>query len=633
MTVCEEDKLPIQFDRTINAREDYLQLQRTHEHRRKEFESSRLRWRSTRIGLMIILLGLVAVSLHFSLLALFSILLCVLVGFTLITAASGLEERAESRQRSEEIAIALSEASVARIDHRWHEFPVPEVSKAFQKSPLAIDLDLFGSASVMQRISVAESTTGRETLASWLLEPAGPDEILERQGVVGVLSRQPDWRFQLQLRCAAVERCPGQTSRLIDWAESAESRALHSVLDPYCKCVPLLGIAVVALLLVDLNLFAAAAISLLAVNFIVTIISSGDVHQHFRRLSVGPFSASFQPISNAFAHLRDAQVLKDLMPEAVDAGRQAATALRRLERLHALGSLSSNVLTMVYIYLPLQAFLLWDQQLYRLARKWRTECGSEVFGWFRMLGKTEALSSLAGVAYENPQWQFPLITSASSPEFNSENLGHPLIPESERVLNDVSFGPPGTLLLITGSNMGGKSTILRAVGVAVVLAQAGSPCCCSKLTMSPLELLTSIKASDSLAHSMSLFMAQLLSIKNVVDRLKHGLANQQTAPIMYLLDEILNGTNTADRRVIVEQLIGFTLNCRAIGAMTTHDLDLPRESSHARSIRCLYMGHQAAGADGSDELHFDYKLRSGISTAGSAVVLARMLGLNPSDDQ
>jgi DNA mismatch repair ATPase MutS len=360
---------------------------------------------------------------------------------------------------------------------------------------------------------------------------------------------------------------------------------------------------------------------------VLTVAFSGQIHSFFRGILNVPQAQPYSYLSDTFAHVSDASEVRQLLPETSAACEQAVRNLKRLERILLLESVGGNPFTTAFVYIPLQFLLLWDLQVYVAASDWREASGENLELWFQSLGEVEATCSLASLGFEQPTWVYPDVGESNAETFTSQGLGHPLLPDQSRIVNDVQIGPSGSLLLITGSNMGGKSTLLRAVGLNVVLAQAGAPCCCRTLKMPLLTVMTSMRVSDSLSDSTSLFMAQLLQMKTIVDHLRNQQDGSKGTLVMYLFDEILNGTNTTDRRRAVEELVGYLLRCRAIGAMTTHDLEIATQSKHKDAFQTYYLAHQLEESGENPELKFDYKLRQGVSPSSNAMLLVRLLGI------
>ncbi|MCD0458141.1 MutS-related protein [Roseiconus lacunae] len=592
-----------------------------------EHAASLSRWRNARLFVVVASVGLLAIAWKLEIGSLLVAACYVTAVFCIVFFIAATEQLTMSAKDASARAMAQSQDSLARMAHDWDSFAVPESSERVNQLPLSIDLDLFGRASIFHRMCFAKSSAGRETFARWLTSPASPVEIIRRQNIAKKLVGVPQWRFDLQSKCADIERSLRQINLLQKWAEQTDHTFSATLLDWYVQALPFLAIASMLFIPFAPFVFAAMAGGIVVTNFIIIVCTSGRIYDNLMQLTRDNASTMAPSLSAVYEHVALSPEVHSLLPDFSTAAGEAQHALKRLERVVFLGTLSKNPLAAIYVYIPLQFLVLWDHQMNRMASQWRAKHGAEVSRWIAIIGEIEALSSLAAIKHENPTWAFPDVGEGLSPSFRSLELSHPLIKPSIRVSNDISIGPAGTISVITGSNMGGKSTLLRSIGVAAVLAQAGAPCCCSSLTMSPLKVLTSVKAADSLAESASLFMAQLLRLKQVIHEIRRGNEDKCELPSIYLLDEILNGTNTTDRREIVEDLIGFLLEARAIGVMTTHDMELSSESRHSNFIKSYSMGHRCGDLKTADQLKFDYKLKKGASAERSAMILASILGL------
>lgn len=295
--------------------------------------------------------------------------------------------------------------------------------------------------------------------------------------------------------------------------------------------------------------------------------------------------------------------------------RPAASQLRRLARLTSWAITRDSPL-----YFPLQALTGWDIHHLAALERWQAESGAQVRIWLRTLGEMEALVALAGLAHDQPTWVYPELDPGQD-SFLAADLGHPLLADAVRVTNDVTVGPPGSFLLVTGSNMSGKSTLLRAIGVNAVLAATGAPVCARSLRLPPLRLWTSVRVEDSLARGVSFFMAELLRLKQVVDAADVSVPDGRR--LLYLLDEILQGTNTTERRIAARRIINHLVATGAIGAVSTHDLDLATDSPLAGASRPIHFREQVAGGT----LSFDYLARPGLATSTNALKLMDLVGL------
>jgi DNA mismatch repair ATPase MutS len=266
----------------------------------------------------------------------------------------------------------------------------------------------------------------------------------------------------------------------------------------------------------------------------------------------------------------------------------------------------------------INAVLLWDIHCVLALERWQSYAGGAVRGWFHALGELEALSSLASLAHDEPSFVFADVVDGPA-VFDASELGHPLIDAPQRVPNDVSLPEPGRALLVTGSNMSGKSTLLRAMGLAHVMALAGAPVCASRLRLAHSTLRTSIRVSDSLERGVSHFYAELSKLKAVVD------AASGQKPLVFLLDEILHGTNSRERQIGARWVLSELLRKNAIGAVSTHDLELCRLPD-ALMLKVKMVHFRESVHDG--KMTFDYRLRPGPVTEGNAVRLMRLVGLD-----
>ncbi len=266
---------------------------------------------------------------------------------------------------------------------------------------------------------------------------------------------------------------------------------------------------------------------------------------------------------------------------------------------------------------PLDLVTFWSTQLVFIAERWQREFGPAIRGWMEAVGEFEALTSLSAFAYEHPQHAFPELVDGS-PLFDAEGLAHPLLPADKAVRNDVKLGDASRLIILSGPNMAGKSTFIRSIGVNAVLAQSGAPVCASRLRMSPLTVAASICILDSLAGGMSRFYAEIHRLKLIAD-----LA-QQPVPVLFLLDELLSGTNSHDRFTGTQFVLRELLERNAIGMVSTHDLALTQIPATLgdRAVNCHFEDRLE-----DERLIFDYKLKPGIVQTSNALKLMRAIGL------
>jgi DNA mismatch repair ATPase MutS len=305
----------------------------------------------------------------------------------------------------------------------------------------------------------------------------------------------------------------------------------------------------------------------------------------------------------------------------------ASVYTRRHFRLAGMVIEASSIL-----YFPIQSVTLWDIQLLGALERWQRVAGKRARGWLRALGEVEALSALARLSHDNPGWTCPQVDQGAG-EFEAASLGHPLLREGKRVDNDVTVGPPGTFLLVTGSNMSGKSTLLRAIGINAVLAGAGGPACARSLRLPPVDLWTSMRVEDSLEQGVSYYMAELQRLKRVVDAARlDSTRDGEGRRLLYLLDEILQGTNTFERQIAARRVILYLVRQGAIGAVSTHDLTLADEPAVAAVAQPVHFTETLSDGIGGPAMSFDYKLRPGIATSTNALRLLQIVGIDLGDE-
>jgi energy-coupling factor transporter ATP-binding protein EcfA2 len=519
----------------------------------------------------------------------------------------------------------VNERAIARIERRWSDLPSGDapLSLDIARHPYAIDLDLFGRASLFQWLGPAATTSGSSMLAHWLVEPAERDEIVARQGAVVDLAQATDWRERFAAHGVLTHgaRQP-EIDRLLAWAEGPGSLARRRVL---------LGAAVVAIVgsmwvLFVLWLAGIMDAPLWSIPFVAGIILSfalaEPVQVEFDRAGSG--QRALARYGHLFEHASTgtfpAPLLTSIRERLTAAGKSAPGCMRRLNRILGFAELRRGAAILHFL---IQAITLWDFFVLFALEGWRRAVGGHVRGWLTAVAELDALTQLAGVRHDNPEWAMPVIHADAV--VVAEALAHPLLAADRRVANDVTVGPPGTILLITGSNMSGKSTLLRAIGLNVVLAQAGGCACASRLDLPVVNLQTSARVQDSLELGLSYFMAALARLKAIVD------AAEQTHPgrvMLYLLDEILQGTNSVERGVAVRAVARHLLDAGAIGAMTTHDLALAGEEPLKSAARLV---HFTETVDARGSMAFDYRLRSGLATSRNALRLMEMIGIPVKD--
>ena len=516
--------------------------------------------------------------------------------------------------------------AIARIGRAWDLLPAADPPPAgIDRHPYARDLDIFGRASLLQWLGPAACAAGAVTLQRWLLTPAAPDDVAERQGAVAELAPALEWRehFGAHGKLTAGVR-QAELESFLAWAESGGPFS-HATTTRLRIAVLTLTAAIWTLILIDAAAPGGAAWWLIpiAIGMVLSFVTAVHVHRDFdRALAVDQAFARYGDLfAHAVAAPHDAPRLQAIHARLTGSGADAPACLRRLNRILGFAQLRAGA---AIFHFPVQALTLWDFHVFFALDRWRREVGSRVRDWMEAIGELDALAVMAQIKADNPGWCLPsvLAPAGDAAVFRASSLGHPLIHEDRRVGNDVAVGPPGTLVLITGSNMSGKSTLLRSIGLGAVMAQAGGPVCASAMTLPAVDIETSIRVQDSLEQGLSYFMAALARLKGVLDR---AARHDEKRIVLYLLDEILQGTNTGERAIAVRGVARHLLKAGAIGVMTTHDLGLAAEEPLDTAAQ---LAHFTETVDEQGGMTFDYHLRPGLATSRNALRLMRLIGID-----
>ncbi len=515
----------------------------------------------------------------------------------------------QARHRSER-ASALYDQALDRLNDCWAGRGAAGERFRDAAHPYSEDLDLFGHGSLFEFLSLARTRVGEETLAHWLLAPAAPEVVRARQAAVAELRPQLDLREDLALLGSAV-RSGEDAQTLTAWAAlppwhiSRSMRVTAMLLALLAVITLVLWFAGFGWLPFLLALILGRAFALGLQAPVKRILSSVDgpgrelalLSDVLSRLERERFSSPY------LVELRTALDVEGLPPS------------RQIARLDGLINLLDARRNMIFA--PVAALLLWPIQFAFAIERWRQSSGPAVPRWLAAVGELEALNSLAGYCYEHPQYPFPELVGGGA-RFEGEGLGHPLIPERRTVRTDLSLSDDLRVLIVSGSNMSGKSTLLRTVGTNTVLAMAGAPVCARRLRLSPLQVAASIRIQDSLQAGASRFYAEILRLRQIVELTGGPL------PVLFLLDEILHGTNSHDRRIGAEGVVHGLIERGTIGLVTTHDLALAHiaDALAPRAANVHFEDHLEEG-----RMTFDYLLRPGVTQRSNALELMRSVGL------
>jgi len=525
----------------------------------------------------------------------------------------------ECRDRAS-AALRFHQRGLARMDHAWDA--LPRASERFKSTfhPFANDLDIFGHASLMQMVDATETRLGEDRLAKLLsLEDPGawPAEVQARQEAVRDLTARPAFREALATAGGVLADEKPDPLPLLAWAE--DQRGLSPALAVAGWVLPAATFAVIALGSLGLR---GAVVTLVVVGQLAIGIALGARLTAMLSVASDRQSAATRwrsMIAALEAEPFEAPLLRELRERLASGTRQASEEIASLERIVGYVDARRNEVFRLLIG-PL---LLWDVHCAFALLRWRRRAGMHVRGWLDALGEVEALASLAGFAFEHPDFAWPEL--ADGPVLDARGLAHPLLPDGRRVGNDVILPAAGHALVVTGSNMSGKSTLLRALGVNAVLAFAGAPVCAAALRIGAARVATSMRIEDSLEEGVSHFYAELRALKRVLD-----LAHRPGGPpVLFLLDEILHGTNSRERVVGACAVVRVLVEDGALGAVSTHDLGITAlERELGGRVENVHFEEQVAG----DTMTFDYVLRPGIVQSSNALRLMRAVGIAVPED-
>jgi hypothetical protein len=527
------------------------------------------------------------------------------VGFTI--AISWVEGRVK-RHTS---IVRYFEDGQARVEGRRIEGAPDGQRFADPVHPYAADLDIFGPASIFAHLCLARTGTGQATLARWLTAAAPVEQIVQRQRAVAELRTRLPLRRDLWL-AGGIVREEVREKALDAWLTSRAAPVSSS------QRIATGLVAVPGLLV--LYAFADPRFILPAVG--IVLVQRLFVRKHRQLIqavqaNVFRRAQELRVIARLAERLRQEQFsdphLAALGAALTDEGKPASRHIIHLVRLVDWLESRRNMLFAVFA-----AVLLLPEQLCFAIEAWRARHNAAAVRWLSAIGEMEALSSLATFAFEHPDYAIPQVVDQTEPSFAATALGHPLLAARSRVTNDVRLDADCRLLVVTGSNMSGKSTLLRTVGVNSVLALAGAPVCATSASLSPLQIGASLRAQDSLEEGVSRFFSEIKRL--------HAILSMATAkpPVLFLLDEILNGTNSHDRREGAEAVIRLLLQRGAIGIVTTHDLALSELATNGDSPgRNVHFQDSLEG----ERLIFDYKMRPGVVTRRNALDLMRLVGI------
>jgi len=547
-----------------------------------------------------------------------------IIGFVALVIA---HDRVIRRRRRADAAARFFERGIERLSGEWQGKGFDGRTFAEEHHLFAADLDLFGKGSLYELLCIAATAAGRSTLARWLLHPGDVTaaQVRERQAAVEELRHRIDLREEIFVVAAEVA-----------------SEVEEAKLDEWSRGVAVLGTGerVAAMVITAMTAVAAIIGIPSLVSRFVNATNPGTMAPHSPWLSlpllvmiivVGLFARGLasrvaaivgaverrEPALALLAGLlavleRQSFTAPRLIALRSALDRNGVPASHQIERLRKLVALLDARRNQFFA--PFALLLLWTTNIAFAIERWRTESGAEIGKWIDAIGELEALLSLSSFAFEHPSFAMPEVIDGDA-IFDGDSVGHPLIPDDRRVANDVRIGGELRLLIVSGSNMSGKSTLLRSIGINTLLALTGAPVCAARLRVSPMAVGASISLNDSLQEGASRFYAEILRIRDIL---------RTPPPLLFLLDEVLGGTNSHDRRIGAEAIIRSLVARGAIGLLTTHDLALAKIANELapRAANVHFEDHIENG-----EVLFDYRMRPGVVTKSNALELMRAVGI------
>ena len=508
--------------------------------------------------------------------------------------------------------VTINREELSRLDFNFDGiWDGAEFAK--DKHPYSSDLDIFGRNSLFQMINRAGTRRGIRLLANWLMKPSGKQVVEMRQQAVKELSAKLDWRQKFQANARGSFNKKENEEEFFRWLAGKDviiNRFFYRVLPYIMMLFSTVMIVVYAFELIPMYVLLLPFI--ISGYFLFRIIEYSRETYEMTQSGVRMLASIEQIVrlieENEFEHEYLKRLRNRLMPQKIVASEKISELRKVFDWLSTRGN---------QFYLILNSIFLLDFILLAKAEAWRRLFKDEISGWFDSIAEIEALNSLAAFSFANSQYTFPEINDQPF-TFHGRKVGHPLIPPSDRVDNDFTLSDKGSVCVITGSNMAGKSTFLRTIGINAVMAFSGAPVCAEYMSVSEFQVFTSMRTKDNLEENISSFYAELLRLKMLLERV-----NEQQ-PIMYFLDEILKGTNSVDRHIGAESLILQLSEMNVFGLVSTHDLKLGELEKSIKKIRNYHFSSSII----REEIVFDYKLREGICESTNASQLMAKIGIN-----
>ncbi|HZK34241.1 MAG TPA: DNA mismatch repair protein MutS [Bacillota bacterium] len=536
-----------------------------------------------------------------------------------------LHSRLKADKKKTQLLLRINEDSIKRTTGEWKDFKDGGEDFVDYEHAFTGDLDIFGRTSLFKWINTGLTYKGRRLLADWLKAPCDDiDEINKRQGAAKELAGRIDFRQEYQMAALLEEGRFTDPQPLFEWATKANDFYRGKTLIGIVSILPIITIASLLAAFAGLIsylvpvLFLVLQIGLMSLKYIDTNKIIGHIEPSIK--SIGRYGKMLQAFEDeSFT----SDYLIQLQGQVAKTSEKAAYLhMRGLEKI-------MNRLMWRYsgLYLVVNILLLWDYKCIIGLEKWKRESGSHLEQWISVLSELEALNSIAILYCDHPDWTTPILKGNKEDGdeetgIAARQMGHPLL-GGDRVCNDLQMKGKGRVYLITGSNMSGKSTLLRTVGINLVLAYAGAPVCAEAFSLSMFKIYSSMRIRDDLDKNISSFYAELLRIKTIIEAAKGG------DQVIFLLDEIFKGTNSRDRHTGASILIKQLSSEGAVGFVSTHDVELGALADENSKIENYHFKENYK----KGQLYFDYKLHPGISNTRNAIYLMEMAGVTVAEQK
>ena len=509
--------------------------------------------------------------------------------------------------------ININKDELKALSHDYYHFE-DGLAHSPKEHLYSNDLDIFGRASLFQYINRTASEMGSALLADWLLHPADTAILQQRQTAIKELAIETEWRQQLQALGKQKKIQTATQQRLQNWLNEPKGFSSAKYWAWLRFVLPGILLTILALNIAGIVPYQIRNMALLVFAIIAYFIAKkvAPIHQYLSKIvsELEVMAGSIELIEKLHC---TTELLTGMQEQFLQKNYASSSALKELKGIVEKLDLRFNPV----VFIPLDVLLQWDLQQVLALDKWKKKYHQHALQWFNMLAQFEALSSLATLSFNHPEWYFPVFKESHF-FMQGKQIGHPLINVSKRVNNDILINESGEIMLITGSNMAGKSTYLRSIGINVVLAMAGAPVCAESFTLSPVQIISSMRISDNLEESTSTFYAELKKLKTVIDLVNEG------AKVFILLDEILRGTNSLDRHTGSVALLKQLIKKHAAGIIATHDVELAQlKETFPRNILNYHFDAQVS----NNELYFDYKLKTGVCESLNASILMKKIGI------